>query len=419
MNKKTVFTIVFAAVVAIAIAVTAVVLINKEKKEQQSTTVPAAAYTFIDEEYRAAATQLDVKLYGTHIDGLFYSLSPVQYYYAQGGKLAQLKAQGTLSVSPVVANTQMDFDIDYIELEGKTFGVGLWHSDGGVYNDVFALLLDMPTAFNSAQEYLLLLDPAQKDLGADKRLYSELLAVSGDGERVNYLFNQGNRMTEPSGKLRTDWDCATAAMLTAQEGSALTFSGKKYNHSDEAQLYDLQCTEGGNTSVVAQGVCGAYAAQKEEAFFYVEQSDADWALYSGNAQESKKLASYQGSIASDCTVAGNYALKHSDGALIHLQSGKETPLPTAFKKLYAGVALGKRAVYIGKEENKEGKDYKVQKIVISNTEKTQSKVWYANDIMDEDSPLLLCAQGIVTQKGEKSIFISYKSLESLAADVVK
>ena len=418
MNKKTVFTIIFAAVVAIAIAVTAVVLINKEKKDQQ-TTEPAAVYTFIDEEYRAAATQPDVKLYGTHIDGLFYSLSPVRYYYAKGEKLEPVKEQGTLSVSPVVANTQMDFEIAYIELEGRTFGVGLWHSDGGAYNDVFALLLDMPSAFNSAQAYLLLLDPAQKDLGADKRLYSELLAVSGDGESVTYLFNQGNRMTEPSGKLRTDWDCATAAMLTAQEGSALTFSGKKYNHSDEAQVYDLQCTEGGSTSVVAQGVCGAYAAQKGESFCYVQQSDADWALYSGTAQENKKLASYQGNFANDCTIAGSVAFKHSDGALINLQNGKEIPLPTAFKKLYAGAVSGKRAVYIGKEENKEGKDYKVQKIVISNTAKAQSKVWYANDIMDEDSPLLLCSEGIVTQKGAKSVYISYKSLESLAADVVK
>ena len=284
---------------------------------------------------------------------------------------------------------------------------------------VFALLTDMPAAFNAPQTYMLLLDTAQRDLGADKRLYSELLAVSQSGESINYLFSQGNRMAEPSGKLRTDWDCATAAMLTAQEGGALTFTGKKYHHSDQAQEFDLQCVESGNTSVMQTGVCGAYAAKSGNELFYTVLNKSGWELYRKTEGESTKLASYEGAFGEDFDIVGDFAFKRSDGMFISLKSGKEFAQKTGFKKIYAGAATGNTTVCIGKEENKEGKAYKVQKIVVSDTEKGVITTYYANDIMDENSSLLVCREGIVTQRKGKSVFISFKSLESMASDVVK
>ena len=94
-------------------------------------------------------------------------------------------------------------------------------------------------------------------------------------------------------------------------------------------------------------------------------------------------------------------------------SGKEIKAPGAFKKLYGFAAAEDKLIYVGKEENKSGESYKVQKIVITSLKTEQSKTYYANNIMDENTSLYVGQQGIVTLKDGKSVFISYNSLESM------
>ena len=76
-------------------------------------------------------------------------------------------------------------------------------------------------------------------------------------------------------------------------------------------------------------------------------------------------------------------------------------------------------VILGKEENKEGKDYKVQKLMVADSAAKQASVFYANDCFDENSSVLLCSAGLITQKGGKSVFISYKALETLTHNVIQ
>ena len=410
MKKRTVFTIIFVILVAAAIALGFYFLPKKEKETPKE---PEQAYAFIDEAYQKAAQTLPEKVYDTPVDGLFYSLSPVKFYGVKNGALVQIKKVETLHVSPVIAGKAMDFNISMVTFAKQHFGVGVWQSDSGAYNDAFAVLEDMPGAYDSDYTYLLLIDTARVDSGANERMYSELFTVSKDGMVGGYLFPQNNRTTEPSGKLRTDWDCGTLQMVNG----GYTLTGRKYNHSDTAQKYDLRKTASGNTETVAQEVSRFVIPAKNPVF--IKAQATGWSIERLKGGTQKTVASFKDAIYQDYTVNNGFAVHNNKASAIRMDSGKEVKAVSSLKKLYSINTLGKKMVILGKEENKEGKDYKVQKLMVADSQTKQASVFYANDCFDENSSLLLCSAGIVTQKGGKSVFISYKSLETLTHNVIQ
>lgn len=410
MKKRTVFTIIFVILVAAAIALGFYFL---SKKEKEVPAEPKQAYAFIDEAYQKAARALPAKVYDTPIDGLFYSLSPVRFYGVKGGALAQIKKTETLRVSPVIAGKAMNFEMTVVTYAKQHFGVGVWQSDSGAYNDAFAVLEDMPAAFSSDYSYLLLIDTARVDSSANERMYSELFTVAKNGTVGGYLFPQNNRTTEPSGKLRTDWDCGTLQMVN----SGYTLTGRKYNHADTAQKYDLRITSAGNTETVAREVTRFVLPAKNPVF--IKTQEAGWSLHSLKAGKQTEISSFEGDIFKDYTVKNGFVVHKSKPLAVSINSGKEIKAVSSLKKLYSINSFAKKMVILGKEENKEGKDYKVQKLMVADSATKQASVFYANDCFDENSPVLLCSAGLITQKGGKSVFISYKALETLTHNVIQ
>ena len=412
MKKKTILTVCFALLVCAGIAVGFYFLSKKEtpappKEEKQ-------AYDFMDEQYHQSALSLGEKVYASDINGLFYSLSPVKYYYVKSGDIKELAPEKTLSVSPTVAGCVMAFEIPIVTVGERSFGIGVWHADDGIYNDVFAVVEDMPSAFASPYTYLLCLDTTRSDAAAASRMYSELICLGEDGSVGDYLFSQSNRTTEPSGKLRTDWDCATLSLL--RRGYTLT--GRKYNHSDTAQKYDLRQTVSGATDTCESEISDTFLHADKESVYYSKMQGDAWAVFYNVGENAKEIARMP-EAPSAYTVSEYIARNKSDNTACNVLSGKEVVGLSEFKTVYSLAFSGTKTVILGKEQNKEGLDYKVQKLVLSDTKSGQTQVYYANDIFDENTSVCLCAEGMLTQKEGKSVFISFKSLESLPHSVLK
>ena len=411
MKKKTVFTICFVIIVGLGIAAGFWLLSKRDKEPSQP---KQGSYELMDESFQKSAVSTGVKLYATDIDGLFYSISPVKYFLAQNGEIQEIKPMKAIHLSPVVAGTKMEFDIAPVRVGSRYFGVGLWHKDSGVYNDVFAVLEDMPKAFASPYTYLLMLDTVQSDKDAQSRRYSELFGVEKGGGIGGYLFAQNNRMSEPSGKLRTDWDCTTLTLV--RQGYTLT--GRKYNHSDTAQQYDLRQTRAGNTDTCVRGISDTFLFANKKEVYYTKESKTAWAVYRGTGKAAKRTAQLQGTVA-EYTLSGLSAIKKADNSVVYLLNGTTTAAAQTFKKVYAVGSIGTKQILLGKEQNKEGLDYKVQKIQIADSKTGQTQVYYANNIADENSPLSVCQEGILLQKEGKSVYISYKALATLPHSVLQ
>lgn len=409
MKKRTILTILFAVVAAAAIAAGFFFFAKREKQAKQNS---EPAYDLIDEAYWTAAEQCGETLYGTDIEDLFYTSEPVRYFYAQNGTLEELEPETSLSLYPVVGGCEIELEIPLVSIGNRQFGVGVWHADEGIYQDVFAVLRDMPEGFASPYPYLLLLDTHNTQAGADERLYSELMKVSANGSIGGYLFSQNNRNAEPSGKLRTDWDCATLNMAEY----AYTFTGRKYHHSEESQQYDLRQTSAAGTQTIETAVAGTYIVCTQEDACFLKVQENGWGVYN---TQGDTLAEFDGDLYQDYSIVSDFALKKDTGAAFYLQTGKALGAAKLFKKIYSLQTCAQKLVILGKEENKEGLDYKVQKLIVADQTQKKAHVYYANDVADENSPLLLCSEGILTQKSGKSVFISYEKLETLPSSVVE
>lgn len=412
MKKRNLFTIIFVIIAAAAIAAGFFILSKRENREPEQ---PSSVYSLKDEQYNSAAKQTGEKFYESSIDGVFYTLSPVKYFKISGGEIKAISASGTFKSAVSVSGAKMKFEIPYIKEGGEIFGVGTWHSDSGVYNDAFAVLKDMPEAFSGGYSALLLIDTDRNDLSANERKYSELFKVNLNGDVGGYVFDQRNRTVEQSGKLRTDWDVLTLDMLkNHSKGAVLSLSAKKYTHSEGAQIYDLMITENGSTSVLESEVLTEYAALSKGKASFIKAAEGGWQAVQKSGKDKKVTAKAQGDIYSDYEIKGDFAYNKENGSFISLKNGKEYKAPSEFKAVYDAEIYGTKLIYIGKEENRDGEEFKVQKIVISDTESEQLKILYANDIMDENSSLFVCSEGIVTLKGGKSVFISFSALETIA-----
>ena len=113
----------------------------------------------------------------------------------------------------------------------------------------------------------------------------------------------------------------------------------------------------------------------------------------------KKVANINAEL-SEIKIKEGYAF--SDMKLINLFNGEITPLN--FKKVYDFSANGSELLIAGKEENREGEKFKVQKIMYLT--KGESGVFYANNIMSENTSCELAGKSVLTEKDGKTHIIS-------------
>ena len=416
MKKRTVFTIII-AVLAIGLIAGGFYAVKMKEKKEKEPMEPESVYTLADKEYTALAQQMEQKLYESDVDGLFYSLSPVKYYLAKDGKLEALEPAGSIESSPVVAGTKMKFKLSFVKVGKELFGVGLWNSDSGIYNNAFAVLKNMPEALASGR-YLLLIDTSSKDLSATERNYSEIFSLNKSGEVNGYVFDQRNRTVEESGKLRSDWDMMRLEMLHCSGERIFSLTGRKYNRDVTNQFYDLRLSNAQSIKTVASKVSEKMLQGNVNKFTFLRVQNNAWQVVESKAGKEKTVGSYEGDIEKDYILRSGIAIRKSDSTIIDLLTGEETVLSLPFKSVYSIAKKGSRTVCIGKEENRDGADFKVQKIVLITAQGEQKSI-FANDIMDENSPLYLSGEGILTQKQGKSVFISYSALENLLLGVIK
>ena len=413
MKKRTVFTIVFAFAAA-ALIVGGFSLFHRGEKEKDAET-PKSAYDLKDEAYSAAAQSFGEKVYPSDIDGLYYSLSPLRYYLVSQNGIEQVAPTKTLKVTPKVAGVTMQFDIPYVSISGDIFGVAQWRGAGDVYTEATAVLKRMPKAL-AKEEFLLLLNTESAGTSVTESRYSEAFCVNGSGE-CTCLFDPRNRPVEQSGKLRTDWDVLTLSMLKSGSGIP-SLTGRNYSRDENAQVFDLRLTKAGSTDIVARGIRGFISAEQSKLRF-LRADNEKWQIVESVGGKETVVAAIKGNLTNEYTLYSRFARRNSDDTVVLFEGGREVPLPCAFKKVYAIEDFGTKLIYIGKEENRDGKDFKVQKLVMYDLVSGRSTAIYANSIFDEESSLSLCASGVVSEMNGKSVFISYNSLEKMAVDVIK
>ncbi len=395
MKKKTVFTIIFVMLAVLAISAGFYYLNKNTPKPEPKP--KKFSYDLKDEVFFKNARTIDAKLYKSDIDGVFYTLNPTKYYLVENGKATPIKPAGTLKTTVSDTAFRINFTIPYINIRGERFGVAVWSKpqSGGVYNYAFALLKKMPGAMGSKYENLVLVDTNKSNLSAAERVYSEAFAISKSGECGGQVLDTRNRTVEASGKLRTDWFVYTAESVK----HGCYFSGRFYSQNTEKPDYDLYKIASGEDKILAKKVNGTWLGFSGGGIYCLKQSGKSLKSVCLKDGRQKQAASLPAS-AEKVIIKGNFAFY--DMKLVSLINGKITPLN--FKKVYDFSARGSELLIAGKEENREGDTFKVQKLMYLSKEK--SAVLFANNIMSESSCCELAAGSAITQKEGKTHIIS-------------
>ena len=393
MKKRTVFTIIFVFVAALA-AATGFYYLNKNKAEPKP---EKFSYDLKDESFFKNAQIIDCKLYKSDIKGVFYTLNPIKYYFVENGKATPIKPSGTLKTTVSDTAFSFNFTIPFINYKGERFGVAVWSKggSGSIYTYAFALLKKMPKAAGSDYENLVLVDTNKSDKSASERDYSEAFAVSKSGKSGGQLLDTRNRTVDKSGKLRTDWFVYSAESL--KHGCYL--SGRFYSQNAQNPNYDLCKITSGEDKVLAKKVNSTKLYFFNGAVYYLKQAGKTFNSICYKNGEHKKVASVNAGLG-ETEIKDNYAF--CDMKLINLLNAEITPLN--FKKVYDYSPDGSDMLIVGKEENREGEAFKVQKIMYLSH--SGSAVLYANNIMSENTSCELVNSSVITEKDGKTHIIS-------------
>lgn len=390
MKKRTVFTIIFVAIVACAIAA-GFYYMQKSKPEPKS-----FSYELKDDEFFANAQTIDTKLYSSDIKGVFYSLNPTKYYFVENGKATPIKPAGTIKTTVSDSAFKFAFTIPYINYKGERFGVGEWKKEGAqIYDYAFAVLRKMPKALGSDYENLLLIDTHDNSLSATDREYSEAFILNKSGDSGGQLLDMRNRTPDKSGKMRTDWFVYTLEGIKR----GYYFSARDYSQDEQNPTYDLYKARSGEDKKIAGKVNSSRLLFATDKVYYFKQGKDSFSVMRVQKGVHSKAATLKGKI-SEYKIKGAYALK--DMKLINLYDGEITPLN--LKKVYDFSYSESALVVAGKEENREGEKFKVQKLMYLSSEKTA--VFYANNIMSEHSVCEFVNNSVITEKDGKTNIIN-------------
>lgn len=391
MKKKTVFTIIFVLIVALAIGAGLYYLKKTEPEPKKF------SYDLKDEVFFENAQQIKGKLYKSDIEDVFYTLSPTKYYLVKNGKATPIKATGTFKTSVSDTAFTFSFTIPYITVKGERFGVAQCNSANpdSIYNYAFAVLKKMPKGLGSDYENLLLIDTHDNGKSATERTYSEAFALTKNAKSASQLLDTRNRTVESSGKLRTDWFVYT--LDSVKHG--LYFSGRDYSQNSQRPNYDLYKFASGADKVLAKNVGGTWLGFSDGGIYYLKLGNASFSSVCLKNGKHKKAANISAEI-SETKIKEGYAF--SDMKLINLFDGVITPLN--FKKVYDFSADGSALLIVGKEENRESEKFKVQKTMYLT--QGDSGAFYANNIMSENTSCELAGGAIITEKEGKTHIIS-------------
>ena len=393
MKKKTVFTIIFVLIVALVIGA-GFYYFNKIKPESKPNKF---SYDLKDEAFSQNAQEIEGKLYKSDIKGVFYTLNPTKYYLVENGKATPIKTAGTIKTSISDISYNFNFTIPYINIKGERFGVAEWSKpdSAGVYTYAFATLKNMPKAFGSEYENLLLVDSENGSKAACERAFSEAFALTKDGKSGGQVLDTRNRTIDKSGKLRTDWFVYTIDSVK----HGLYFSGRLYSQNKENPTFDLCKITSGEDKVLAKNVNGTWLGFSDGGIYYIKRAGLTINSVCLKGGKHTTSASVKAPL-SEVKIKENYAF--FDMKLINLFDGVITPLN--FKKVYDFSASGADILIVGKENNREGEKFKVQKIMYLSKE--NSAALYANNIMSENTSCELANSSIITEKDGKTHIIS-------------
>ncbi len=312
------------------------------------------------------------------------------YEYANGAFSAS-----ALPVKQVKANLSATYEtipvtVNYIEKDGKTFGVGVFSSEMGsdseVYPYAFVKLTNKPSGYGAG--YLLLADFEKENFYSAEKIYSEIYNFDLASGKTNTYVSNNTRLIDKNGAFRNDWTMLTDEFIANLGDAKYFFSSRYYTAAEKGTRADIMVlSDAYRPEIVAEDILGTWFVNDANGMHYLRKTDKGFSNVINQNKTEKVLTEFDGDYFADYVQDGRWLVNKKSLAVTDLMTGATKTLKdidiTAFDTVTVSPD-GNKFVFSAKGI-KNGNGAVVQQIVICTADGSKEPVTYAEPLLFAES----------------------------------
>lgn len=328
MSNKDYFTI---GIVALALVLVAVFAVVKYVPDSDVGTDFTETTTESQDKLASVQTSRDGVAYNliqSEIPDVFYGFSSdykLQYYQYKDNKMAPVKSTGSVNATVDMGNQKIPVTIDYVELGGKIFGVGLFvanKTENVYFYDMLAFqLVNLPKGYEQDGKALLLATTSKNALTQKVTLWPESFVVdlkTGATSRFLKVINRNIDITTGAG---VEDFCILTNESYGASGTIPFISAREYEAGSGQQ--DIFIKNGKDEKLYVSDVYGKFLLTDGKSVIFMRKTDKGFDVIRKTGEEEKITASFYGAMSTNYMHAGDYIFNKNDGKLYNLLTGEE------------------------------------------------------------------------------------------------
>lgn len=267
-----------------------------------------------------------LNLIQSDIEDVFYGFSSdykLQYYQYKDNKMVAVQSIGTVNTSVDLGNETIPVTIDYVELGGKLFGIGLFvaekDSDVYFYDMVTFRLVNLPKSFEQEGKALLLATTSKNALTQKISLWPESFVIDLNSGKTSRFLSVINRSIDITTGAGADDFCILTNEGCTATGNVPFITAREYEADSGKQ--DIFVKSGKKEELFASDVYGKYLLTDGNSVIFMKKTDGGFDVIRKTGEEEKTVFSLFGTMGSDYLYTGDYIFNKNDGKLYNLKTG--------------------------------------------------------------------------------------------------
>ncbi len=328
MTNKDYFTI---GIVALALVLVAVFAVVKYVPDSDVGTDFTETTTESQDKLASVQTSRDGVAYNliqSEIPDVFYGFSSdykLQYYQYKDSKMAPVKSTGSVNATVDMGNEKIPVTIDYVELGGKIFGVGLFvanKTENVYFYDMLAFqLVNLPKGYEQEGKALLLATTSKNALTQKVTLWPESFVVdlkTGATSRFLKVINRNIDITTGAG---VEDFCILTNESYGASGTIPFISAREYEAGSGQQ--DIFIKTSKEEKLYVSDVYGKFLLTDGKSVIFMRKTDKGFDVIRKTGEEEKITASFYGNMSTNYMHSGDYIFNKNDGKLYNLLTGEQ------------------------------------------------------------------------------------------------
>lgn len=270
---------------------------------------------------------VSLNLIQSDIEDVFYGFSSdykLKYYQYRDNKMVAVQSTGSVSASVDMGNETIPVTIDYVELGGEVFGIGLFvankNEDVYFYDMLAFQLVNLPKGYEQEGKALLLATTSKNVLTQKVTMWPESFVVdleTGKTSRFLKVINRNIDMTTGAGV--DDFCILTKDGYTASNNIPF-ISAREYEAGSGQQ--DIFVKNGSKEELYVSDVYGKFLLTDGNSVIFMRKTAKGFDVVRKTGEEEKVTASFYGTMGTYYMYSGDYIFNKNDGKLYNLKTGE-------------------------------------------------------------------------------------------------